>query len=311
MTTNNSKKSYRREAIIGLCVLISIAILVVGINFLKGVNLFKASNYYNATYTNVAGLSQSAPVTLNGYKIGLVREITYDYAHPGHINVEMSVSKSLRIPEGSVAVLVTDLLGTASIELRLSNSTGYHHIGDTLKTVNDSGLLDKLSSEVMPSISDIMPKIDSIITALANIASSKEIQRSVENIDAILAELHTTSITLNKTMARLPKIADNTDATMANVRTLSESANTMVSDLAAITTQIKEARIDSTLTNIHSISNSLAEVCQKLNSDDSTVGRLLNDPALYESLNASVASLDSLLQDVKRNPKRYISIKLL
>ena len=95
----------KKELIIGLCVLIALLVLFFGINFLKGVNLFKAANYYYATYTNAAGLQQSAPVTLDGFKVGQVREINYDYTNPGHVKVELSVDRELRIPKGSEAVI--------------------------------------------------------------------------------------------------------------------------------------------------------------------------------------------------------------
>lgn len=97
--------------------LIAIAILIFGINFLKGVNLFKASNYYYATYNNVEGLAESAHVTLNGFNVGQVREIRYDYDHPGNVNVEISLDKSLKLPQGTKALLTSDMLGTASIVL--------------------------------------------------------------------------------------------------------------------------------------------------------------------------------------------------
>ncbi len=88
-------KLFSREIIIGASVLIALLALVFGINYLKGVNIFKAANYYYASYTNVAGLAQSAPVTLNGYKVGLVRDIAYEYDNPGHVKVEISLDRQI------------------------------------------------------------------------------------------------------------------------------------------------------------------------------------------------------------------------
>lgn len=116
------KKLFSREIIIGTSVLIALLVLVFGINYLKGVNIFKDSNYYYASYTNVTGLAQSAPITLNGYKVGLVKEIAYEYDNPGHVKVELSLDKKLRLPEGTEAVIVTDMLGTSTIELRMGTS---------------------------------------------------------------------------------------------------------------------------------------------------------------------------------------------
>lgn len=132
----------KKELLIGVLVVVALLVLFFGINFLKGVNLFKASNYYYATYNDVAGLATSAPVTLNGYKVGIVRAIDYDYNRPGNVTVEMSVDKDLKIPKGSVATVSVDVLGTATIVLRLdSPSNGFYAIGDTIASHTDKGML--------------------------------------------------------------------------------------------------------------------------------------------------------------------------
>lgn len=140
------KTIQKKELMIGLTVLITLLILFFGIDYLKGVNVFKAANYYYASYTNVAGLAQSAPVTVNGYKVGLVREINYEYDNPGHIKVELSLDRKLKVPVGTEAVLVTDMLGTSSIELRMGKDTRMHQVGDKLTCVNSSGLMDNVTT---------------------------------------------------------------------------------------------------------------------------------------------------------------------
>ena len=129
------KKIFRKEVLIGLIVIIALAILFVGIDFLKGINIFKAANYYVATYENVEGLAVSAPVSVNGYKVGLVREINYEYDNPGHVKVEMSLDKNLKVPRGTQAVIKTDMLGTATIELKMGNGDSFHNVGDELEGV--------------------------------------------------------------------------------------------------------------------------------------------------------------------------------
>lgn len=161
------KQFFRKEVMIGLLVILALVILYFGINFLKGVNIFKAANYYYATYNNVEGLAVSAPVNLNGFKVGLVREIRYDYAHPGNVVVEMSLDKSLRLPTGSTATLTSDLLGTASISIGLAENTGsYYNIGDTIPARINAGMMAALSDNLMPAINAIVPKVDTLLTSL-------------------------------------------------------------------------------------------------------------------------------------------------
>lgn len=297
--------------IIGICVLLSIVIIIFGINYLKGINLFKASNYYYATFHNVTGLAKSAPVTLNGFKVGLVRDMTYEYDHPGNVSVELSLDKHLVVPYGSKAVLVTDMLGTATIELQMSDATTLHQKGDTLVAVCKKGLVEALTGDLMPGVQSIMTQLDSIMTSLNGIVGDPALRNSVQSLDVVMANLKSTTANLSKVMARMPQVADDAQATMTNARSISESANTIASDLAAVSAQLRQARLDSTLSNINSLTASLDEISRKLNTRDSSLGLLINDPSFYNNLNNSVASLDSLLQDVKRNPKRYISIKLL
>ena len=305
------KTKYSKELMIGLTVLITLLIIFFGIDYLKGVNVFKAANYYYASYTNVAGLAQSAPVTVNGYKVGLVREIQYEYDNPGHVKVELSLDRKLKVPAGSKAVLVTDMLGTSSIELQMSDCKDFHNVGDKLTGVNATGLMDNVTKDIMPALSSMVPKIDSLLTAVTALVTDPSTVNAVKRLDNVMANLETSTRQLSVVMAQTPAIAGDAKVTMTNVKEISQNLTSISNDLAAATAELKKMPLDSTLTNIHNITASLDGVTRKLNSKDSSLGLLINDPTVYNNLAAATASLDSLLQDIKKNPKRYISIKLL
>ena len=301
-------KLFSREIIIGASVLIALLALVFGINYLKGVNIFKAANYYYASYTNVAGLAQSAPVTLNGYKVGLVRDIAYEYDNPGHVKVEISLDRQLLLPEGTSAVIVTDMLGTSTIELRMGTSPNLLEVGSKISGVVGSDLMDKVSTELMPSIIQIAPHIDSLVVALTAVAADPALVNSVRRLDAIMANLEATTTQLNRTV---PALLKNANSTMANVSDISANISQVSSALAVLSDDLKRMPLDSTLRNINSITANLDEATSKLNSTNSSLGLLLNDPGLYHNLNNSAAHVDSILIDLKKQPKRYIpSIKI-
>lgn len=305
------KKLFSREVKIGASVLIALLALVFGINYLKGVNLFKAANYYYASYTNVAGLSQSAPVTVNGYKVGLVREIAYEYDNPGHVRVELSLDRQLRVPEGTQAAIVTDMLGTSTIELRMGTSSKYLEIGENLEGVEGSGLMDKVTSELLPTVMQIAPHIDSLVVALTAVASDPALLSSVRRLDVIMANLETSTTQLNAAMKGVPAIVNNANTTMSNVKEISADIAQVSKALAAISDDLKDMPLDSTMRNINRITANLDEATSRLNSTNSSLGLLLNDPGLYNNLNNSAAHIDSILIDVKKQPKRYIpSIKI-
>ena len=298
-------KIFRKEVLIGVLVIVACLILFFGINFLKGVNLFKAANYFYATYNNVEGLALSAPVTLNGYKVGVVREINYDYDKPGNVTVEISVDKNLRLPRGSKATVSLDILGTASVVLRLGNSAdGFYAVGDTIESAVDAGMLASVSENLMPSVSAIFPKIDTLLTSLNAIAADPALTRSISRLDGITTELEASLVSLRKVMGTLQPIA-------SDIKSITTNVDTITGDLTTVSARLREAPVDSLLNDLQATVANLEELTAKLNNPDGTVGKLTADPALYDNLNATVASLDSLFVDIKKNPKRYINIKLL
>lgn len=295
----------KKEILVGLTVALALVLLFVGINFLKGVNVFKAANYYYATYTDVAGLSTSAPVTINGFKVGQVRSVEYQYDNPGHVVVEFSVDKALRIPQGSQAVITTDLLGTATIALRMgADRSAFYSVGDTVATGVDAGLMSAVSNDVMPAVSAIIPKIDSLITGLNTLVSDPALSASVRRMDNITADLGASVQSLRTVMAAMEPVSRNVTSITTNVDTISGNLSTVSGELAA-------APVDSIMGELNRTVANLEQLTAALNNPDSSIGRLTSDPELYNNINSTVMSLDSLFVDIKRNPKRYISIKLL
>lgn len=298
------KKIFSKELIIGLCVILTLAILFFGIEFLKGINLFKATNYYYAEFTNVEGLAESANVTLNGYKIGQVREIAYEYDNPGHIKVEISLNHDLRIPHGSKIQIASDLLGTASLQLHLASGSDYYNAGDVIPGENASGLMENISTNVLPAVTELIPKIDSLLVAVTQIATNPSIASSLNRLDGIMANLELSTKQLSATMTAIQPV-------VGNANDISADLAIVASDLSSLSSQLKALPLDSTFNNVHTITSDLAKATNQLHSPNSSLGQLLYNDGLYNNLNHSVQSLDSLLIDVKKNPKRYISIKLL
>lgn len=305
------KFKHSKEFSIGLSIIAALLVVYFGIEYLKGNNVFKPANYYYATYTDVAGLAQSAPVTINGYKVGLVQEIQYEYDNPGHIKVEMSLDKALKLPKGTKAVLVTDMLGTASIELKMANTKDFHNVSDELIAERSPGLMGNVTNNILPTVGEILPKVDSLITSLSNLAASPALMNSLEHLETTLENIETGSARLKIAMERMPSIAGDASAVMSNVKEISVNLDSISSDLTGVSSQLKNIPLQTTMNNIAQTSESIKQLMSKLNGQDSSLGLLINDRELYNNLNSASASLDSLLRDVKKNPKRYISIKLL
>lgn len=298
------KKIFKKEVLIGLLVIVALAILFFGINFLKGINIFKAANYYYATYTNVEGLAVSAPVTLNGYKIGLVREIHYLYDRPGHVAVELSVDKSLKLPKGTKANIATDILGTATVALTLGNAAdGFCAVGDTIAGGTAPGMMTAITDNVLPAVGAVVPKIDTLLTNLNALVANPSLTSAVNRFDDVTAQLNASLASLNGVLAKLGPV-------VGDVKSITENVDTITSDLAHVSGALGRMPVDSLMNDLQATIANLQALTASLNNPDSSIGKLTSDPALYDNINATVTSLDSLFVDIKRNPKRYINIKV-
>ena len=298
------KKIFSKELTIGLVVLISLVVLFVGIEFLKGVNVFKPSNYYVARYTNVMGLAVSAPVTINGFQVGLVREIGYDYNKNGEIIVEFSLDNNIKLPKGTVAAVGADMLGTASIQLLLSQSDEFYTSGDEILSKTQLGIMDALGNSLMPALTELLPKIDSIVSGVNVLVNNPALNTSISRLDKISQNLEQTTAALNKMMS------STVPSTMGNVEEISKNLISISGDLKEVSTTLKQMPIDSIMGSVNATAVNLKTATDQLNSNESTIGLLLNDKTLYNHLDTTLGNVDSLLIDLKRNPKKYVNFKL-
>lgn len=288
---------------IGLTAVVALLILIFGINFLRGINLFHSSNYYFVTYESVVGLNVSAPVTCDGFKVGQVREMRYEYSDPGHVTCELALDKELKVPEGTVAVLTSDLLGTASVVLKMPKSTNYLPIGSKLEASQQAGLVDGLQENLLPQIAALMPQIDSLLNAVTLVVSDPALLAAVQRLDKITADLQTVSANAAVASKQLPGVVNHADQLVMNL-------NATSAKLDSVMATVNQMPLDRTMADVQQIAANLKALTEQLQDKDSSLGMLINDPGLYNSLNATVASLDSLIIDVKAQPKRYLKFSV-
>lgn len=287
----------RKEVKIGIIGILAIGMLIFGINYLRGVTMFKSSRSYYVEFNNINGLPTSSPVFANGYKIGLVRDIQYNYEKLGSVTVEVELDNDMRIPSGSKGELVTEMLGTVKMNLLLNlESQSYLQPGDTLQGFANNGIMG-VAETMVPKIEQLLPKMDSILSSLNQLLADPALAATLHNAEQVTANLNITTNELNKLMKNdLPKIT-------GNLVTMSEDINTITHNLKGIDYAATMSRIDSTLYNVQLLTN-------KLNSKDNSIGLLFNDPTLYNNLSTTTANAASLLEDLKSHPKRYVHFSL-
>lgn len=290
-------KFLTKEVKIGIAGIIALGILVYGINYLKGVHLFKPTSYYYVQFQDAYGLIESSPVFADGFQIGIVRDIIYDYSQIGNVLAEIDVEPDLRIPKGSHAELTADMLGGLKMSILLANNPRERlEVGDTIPGRINNGLMEK-AAEIIPTVEKMMPKLDSILTALNTLVSSPALPATLNNVQEITSSLSVTSRQLEKMMSNeVPQL-------VGNLNTLSSNFITISDNLKAIDYAAAMQKVDETLANVTKITDQLGK-------KDNTIGLLLNDPTLYNNLSTTTANAASLLEDLKNHPKRYVHFSL-
>lgn len=299
------KKILTKEFGIGISVIVAILILIFGIDYLKGINLFKPANFYIATYTNVSGLELSAPVVVDGYKVGQVRDIRFDYQNPGKIEVLLALNKNLHLPKDSKALIASTMLSGSFIDIKLGSSKEMIPVGGSVETMYAPDLMGNVTEQLMPSVNRILPRVDSLLANLNRLVADPALSQSISRLDGITSDILAATSGLRVTLNRdVPAITGNAARVVYNI-------DTITSNLSSLSSQLKELPLSSTMSNVEEVTRNLMAFSNQLNSQTSTLGLLMNDPELYNKLNRVTADVDSLIVDIKKNPKRYISIKLL
>ncbi len=288
----------KKEFKIGIAGIAALVILFFGINYLKGISMFKPESYYNVDFENINGLSLSSPVFANGYQIGIVRDISYNYNNPGHVTVGIEVEEKLRIPEGSQAELITEMLGTVKMNMKLNHgATTYINPGDTIVGVANNGILGEAEQTLLPQIERMLPKLDSILSSVNALMGDPALKNILSNTEKLTASLNATSDKLHTLMSEdLPRLTGNVTDITENLKGISEN----LKDVDYASTFVK---IDSTLQNVRMLTD-------KLNRKDNSLGLLMNDESFYNNLNSTAANAASLLKDLQEHPKRYVHFSL-
>lgn len=308
----------KNEVKIALVAIIGIVILFFGMQFLKGLDFFSTDTAYKMKFSNISGLAPSCPIYANGYKVGTVKGIEYNYEKPNDITVDVDIDQNMRIPKGTSAEIVSDLMGNVQVNLILGDGRqGNIEKGGLIDGRINNGALGEMK-DMVPAIQKMLPKLDSILGSVNALLADPALAASLHNVQTITADLTTSTRELNKLLAQvnkeLPTLANNANAlmasannTMVNADGLVSNANGMVSNLNG---KVNELDLQATINKVNTTLNNMEQLTAKLNSNEGSLGLLMNDPGLYNNLNHTMQSADSLLTNLKAHPKRYVHFSL-
>lgn len=285
-----------KEIKIALVAIVGILVMYFGINFLKGMNLFSTNNAYYMTFDDIQGLGASTPIYADGYKVGTVDGLEYDYKENGPIKVKVDIIKDLRIPQGSKAEIVKDLMGNLQVNLLLANNPRERvEPGGIIPGAVNGGMMDK-AANLVPVVEKMLPKLDSILTSVNALLADPALAASLHNVETITSTLTVSTRELNTLMAGLNK---QVPGMIGKANGVLDNTNRLTANLASLDVQGTLNKVNQTLESAH-------QFTEKLNSNQGSLGLLMNDTKLYDNLTSTMGHADSLVIDLKAHPKRYV-----
>lgn len=308
------------ETKVGALTIIAITLIILGFNFLRGKTIFKSGNFIYAKYTDTKGLIVSNPVFVNGFQVGTVFDIENQTADLSQIVVSIKLNGAYKIPANSIATIQDNPLGTNSISIVLGDATKYLKSEDTIKTAPAASLLGDLMNTLSPLGEQTKKTITSLETVLSNLNTVLNDQNKA-NFETILTNLSATTENLNKSMASIETMlqkqngsiaqtADNLNSFTKNLSDNNKKISNIIGNLDSTAKQVKDADLYKTIQGIQVAVNELTITLHKLNSGDGTAAKLLNDPTVYKELQGTIKSINTLVDDVKVHPKRYVNISV-
>lgn len=296
-------KGFTKEIKIALVAILGIVVLFFGMNFLKGVTLFSDDNTYYIKFNNISGLSGSSPIMTNGFKVGTVTDIQFDYQNKEEILAKVGIDKELRIPVGTIAEISSDLLGNVQVDLVMGDEKdGFLEPMSTIDGRLNAGAMGKVK-EMVPQIEKMLPKVDSILTSVNGLMADPALPATLHHADQITYDLTKITQQINQLIAGINK---QVPGLMGKADGVLDKANTTMGNAATVTENLANLDLEATLNELKSTLENLQAFSASLNEKNGTLGMILHDKTMYEQLNSTLAHADSLLVNFKEHPKRYV-----
>lgn len=307
------------ETKIGIMALVSIALLVIGFNFLKGTGLFKKETHIYARYQDVQGLVRSNPVMINGMQVGRIANLDGGKDMKA-ITVTVSLTKDVNIPSNSLAVINPNLLGSPTMEIQLGDAHTYLKSGDTLLTTLSGGAFDeamKLINPVLYEVRNAVKSLDSVLTTITGVFDThtkNSIKSMLDNLNLASASFVVTSESLKKIMdtqnGALAKSLNNVNSFTANLNSNNNTLDSILDNTKKFSKNLSSVDLTKTLDTLNVAIKNFKQSSEKINSKDGSLGLLLNDKTLYNNLEATTNKISILLDDIRVHPRRYVNFSV-
>lgn len=292
--------------------LFAVGIMIVSfflINYLRGEDIFNREFEVSSRYQNVEGLVPSAPVYIKGYKAGKVVEVTYN-PQTEDFEVICSIRNEFRVPADSrMTIYSVDIMGGKGVRIDLGTAETYAEDGDVLAPEFEAGLMDALAGSVQPLLSKVNATMDSLAVTVSGI-NSLLCESNRESIARTLSHLEMTLASVQKVSSSIEGRSDELSAFISNLSVLSEKMIAIAEKADSTMTGVNTIAASISESDINGVISSLKLLLDNINDPDGTIGRMFEDDSIYQSVDALLNDIDTLIGKIQENPKKYLRISV-
>lgn len=302
------------ETKVGLLAVIALAGLILGFNFLKGSSLFQHSKKLYALFKNVDGMDVSNAVQIEGFTVGTITAINETDADLSRgILVTITLKKEVHIPRNSIATLNPGLLLSPTVVITKGDDTQFLQDGDTLQTSQKTNIIAQVQQNIDPIVAKLngtLTSLDSLIEVIGTMFDP----RTKNNFSAIIANLAGSTAELQQLLngqtGYLAQSLKNLNDFTGNLAKNNDRITHTLDNMDKTTGSLASAKIPETVQNLNSTIGDLRTAINRINSTNGSLGMLINDKHLYQNLEATTRSLNTLLDDFRMHPKRYVNVSV-
>lgn len=319
----------RHEVTVGALTVLGIVLMILGYNYLKGNEIFSKNYFYKINFPNTTGLYPANSVVINGLEVGRVKEIKLSEDLNHQIIVTISLPKALSIPEDSKFTIESlDLLGKKAISVVRGSSSTLLSEEKIYQGNVPKDMISALSEQLEPvaeKANKLMTSLDTMLNDVHNAIGKGEnsaLKKTMDNVSATLINANKLLAEVSGIFAQqkgsIESLIKNADGVMANTNEItkkiadnSESIDNILKNFETLSQKVSQADIETTINSAKTTLEEVSTLLAAINEGQGTLGKIAKDENLYHSIDSTINSLNALLIDFKKNPKRYVSLSLI
>ncbi|MDP1622326.1 MAG: MlaD family protein [Bacteroidales bacterium] len=310
-----------KEIRIGVIFVLATAVLIWGLMYLKGLEMFNASRTFYAVYDQVNGLVAANPISIKGMKVGQVKKLYFDPQNPQKIIVELYVLGDYPIAKNSSArIFNSSLLGAPEVEIIPGNSVVMAKEGDTLLSLLEATLGQEVNRQLLPlkiKAENLIGSIDSIaiiVQQVLNKNTRDNLVKAIGNIQQTLENITHTTYNIDTLMEsqrnNLSRIINNVESISSNLKQNNKKITNILTNFSDLSDSLAKARIPQTIAQVNKAVIDLDSILMKINRGEGSLGQLLSNEQLYNEVEKAARDLNLLLEDIRKNPGKYVKVSV-